>query len=307
MEVLDYMLNGRYALTFSIEDRGIEEGNLYEGYDTLIGRFVWLKFIKETEYMSDSLIPDYLDECTAIGDLEGDYLLKTYDAGKCVIGGIEYIYIVSEYKKGILLKEILRGGYLHIEGVVNIATQLVKALNILYINNLYHGNLSPSNILIDSDYNVRLLDVGLTKANNGVHIRDKVSRYFISPSQLNINYSDMYTDFYVLGVILFLSIFNKFPYELSEDGVELLANMDRGIEWHMLPTYHKVSNAQLLEIVKKLLSRADKYNSTEEILIDLSNVLYSNANISDVVEEDGKEEVKKEVLLIDSIETKLLY
>ena len=42
---LKIMLNNRYALTVSL-DKGIEENRLYEGYDTLLGKFVWLKFIK---------------------------------------------------------------------------------------------------------------------------------------------------------------------------------------------------------------------------------------------------------------------
>lgn len=268
---------------------------------------MWLRFIKVTKYMHSNIVADYLDECTLLNSIEGEYILKTYDSGIYVQNNTKYIYIVYEYKKGVLLQDILEGNYLHIEGLVSITTQILKSLNILHSNDIYFANLCPSNILLDSNYRIKILNVGLTKANKGVHIQDTLSKYYISPSQLNINYSDKETDFYLLGVMLFVAMFNKFPYDLNDNPIKLLASMDKGIEWHMLPSYHSKGNAKLLSIVKKLLNRTDKYNSIEEILIDLSSVLYSKANIGSTIEESEKVQEKGSVLLIENIETKLLY
>lgn len=285
---LKIMLNNRYALTVSL-DKGIEENRLYEGYDTLLGKFVWLKFIKPTKYMSKTFIADFIDERTVIDNLECPYLLKVLDIGEVVINDANYIYIVSDYSKGILLSDIIRGNYLHIEGIVSIATQLVKCLNMLHSIDRYHGSLNPTNILVDSDYNIKLLEYGTTQGNGGVNIRDSVGRYYLSPSQIVIDYSDYESDFYVLGTILYKAIFNKLPYEPSDDYTEMLKSIDKGVDWYSsVPNYLR-SNIKLLDIVKKLLSRGEKYKCADEILLDLSTILYENANIEEVEIEDTKD------------------
>ena len=296
------MLNNRYALTVSL-DGLIELNTLYEGYDTLVGQFVWVKFIKPTKYMSKTFISDFIDERTVIDNLECPYLLKVLDVGVVEIKGDKLLYIVSEYSKGILLSDIIKGKYIHIEGVVSIATQIVKCLSMLHSNNMYHGSLNPSNILVDSDYNIKLLECGTTKANGGVNIRDNVGKYYLSPSQININYTDYESDFYVLGAILFKAIFNKLPYEDSDDASEMLKSMDKGINWPMVTSHYLRSNSSLLEIVNRLLSRVEKYKSAEDILVDLSSVLYVNANI----EQDGNDLSEEcSLLSIGYFETKLL-
>lgn len=296
------MLNNRYALTVSLDD-SIDVNTLYEGYDTLKGQFVWVKFIKPTKYMSATFISDFIDERTMIDSLECPYLLKVLDIGEVEINGNRLLYIISEYSKGILLSDIIRGKYIHIEGIVSIATQIVKCLSVLHNNNMYHGSLNPSNILVDSDYNIKLLEYGTTKANGGVNIRDNVGRYYLSPSQININYVDYESDFYVLGAILFKAIFNKLPYEPNDDDYEMLKSIDKGVNWHMLTPYHLRSNSRLLEIVKRLLSRCDKYKCAEDILVDLSTVLYVNANLE---EEDVKSLQEYSLVTIDCAKTKLL-
>lgn len=39
---------------------------------------------------------------------------------------------------------------------------------------MYHGDLNPSNILVDKWYNVKILNFGVTKANHGVNIRSGI-------------------------------------------------------------------------------------------------------------------------------------
>lgn len=278
------MLDGRYALTVSL-NKLIELNVLYEGYDTLEGEFVWLKFISPTEHMRSGFISHYIDERTVVDNIDCPYLLKVRGVGRTVIGGVVLYYIVSEYSKGVLLADMIEGNYIHIEALVSIATQIVKCLALLHNNGMYHGSLNPSNIIVDKDYNVKLMEVGTTKANGAVHMRDSVGRYYLSPSQININHSDFESDYYVLGAILFKVIFNRLPYDTYNTEVKMLSSMDRGVQWHLLTPYHMEANSALVDIVRKLLNRTYKYGSTENILIDLSNVLYDNANLTECISE----------------------
>jgi serine/threonine protein kinase len=64
-------------------------------------------------------------------------------------------YILSQSEKKHRIKE---------EVVWNILTQLCAALRYLHdVKRIVHRDLAPSNILIDSDFNIKLADFGLAK------------------------------------------------------------------------------------------------------------------------------------------------
>lgn len=272
------MIDDRYALTINL-DEGVDLNVLYEGYDTLRGEYVWVKFIEPTKYMSNTFLSDFIDECTVINNIGCSSILNVVGVGNIVLNDINLIYIVSEYSEGLLLEDMIRGKLIHLEGIVAIATQIVKCLDRLHSNGLYHGSLHPSNIIVDKNYNIKLLEVGITKANSGINIRDNISKYYMSPYQINLDYTDFESDFYILGVVLFKSIFNKMPYTVSDDAMQMLKSIDKGVEWHTLTPFYMQNNGKLLSIVRRLLDRKDKYVSMTDVLIDLSEVLYDNANI----------------------------
>ena len=64
-------------------------------------------------------------------------------------------FIISHSEKKHKVKE---------EVIWNILTQLCGALKYLHdIKRIVHRDLAPSNILIDSDFNIKLADFGLAK------------------------------------------------------------------------------------------------------------------------------------------------
>ena len=108
------------------------------------------------------------------------------------------------------------------------------------------------------------------------------------PHQININYTDKESDFFTLGVILFDSIFKKMPFGIGKNEKDMLKLIDRGIDWNTVAINNE--NIALVNIVKKLIRRTEKYNSVEEVLIDLSKFMYVKADIEEnsinIIEED---------------------
>lgn len=70
------------------------------------------------------------------------------------------------------------------------------------------------------------------------------------------------------------------PFGESNNDEEMLKLIDKGIEFKNLKAIN--GNYKLIEIIKKLLNRKDKYNNTKEIIIDLSHVMYDKADIDDI-------------------------
>lgn len=251
----------------------------YSARDILENRKVLIKVIEHNPNISPDFISNLIDEATVINELNSPYIQKIIDVGiHCTEESVLY-YIVSEYSAGITLDKIISGNYIHIEALVSMATQILKALELVHNHNLYHGDLKPKNILVDEWYNILICNFGVTKANHGINLRMEGDISYLSPHQLNINYTDKETDFFDLGLILYEAIFKKLPYGVGRNEDEMLALIDRGINWREV--YAANGNQELINLIKKLLNRTNKYDNTQEILIDLSKILYEKADIED--------------------------
>ena len=87
-----------------------------------------------------------------------------------------------------------------------------------------------------------------------------------------------------MGIILFDAIFKKMPFGIGKDEAEMLKLIDKGIDWNTVGINNE--NIALVNIVKKLTRRTEKYNGINEILIDLSNFMYVKADIEEIDEFD---------------------
>lgn len=282
-------------------DGEIEINKIYKAIDAFDNSKVLIKIIEHNEHIYEGFISNLIDESTMAREINSPYILKILDVGVHCTELSTFYYIVSEYTSSIGLDSIIQGNYIHLEAIINMSTQILKGLETAYSYDLYHGDLKPSNILVDKNYNIKICDFGLTKANNGVNLRINNDISYLSPHQICINFTDKESDFYSLGLILFKAIFKKSPYREAKDEDEMLKLIDKGIKWNELKAIN--GNEQLINIVKKLLSRNNKYTSTQEIIINLSSVMYEKADITtslpmlkdleDEIYNDRKKESKK--------------
>jgi serine/threonine protein kinase len=280
---------GRYEI---LDEEELKSNVLYSAKDVENNKKVLIKLIEHNKNIRPEFISNLIDESTVIKGLKSPYIQPILDVGTYLYNDKKFYYIVSEYSAGITLDKIIDGNYIHIEALVNMATQIVKALDMAHSHNLYHGDLKPKNILVDKWYNVLICDFGVTQANGGVNLRLDKDISYLSPHQLNINYTDKETDFYDLGLILYEAIFKKLPYGVGQNEKEMLSLIDKGINWREV--YAANDNQELINLIKKLLSRVKKYENAQEILLDISKILYKKADIEEIEEEEGEIEEKDE-------------
>ena len=68
------------------------------------------------------------------------------------------------------------------------------------------------------------------------------------------------------------------PFGIGKDEQSMLKLIDKGIDWNSVAINNE--NIALVNIVKKLIRRTEKYSSVNEILIDLSKFMYVKADIA---------------------------
>lgn len=102
---------------------------------------------------------------------------------------------------------------------------ITRGLNFLHTKeNIIHGNLTSSNILLDEQYNPKIADVGLsrlmTSAGNTNVIATAGTLGYRAPELSKLKNASIKTDIYSLGVIMLELLTGKSPSEAS-DGLDL--------------------------------------------------------------------------------------
>jgi hypothetical protein len=212
--------------------------------------------------------------------LQHPNVVQIFDYGK-----IENAYFIAmEYISGKNLKEILtamnRG--LPIEHTVFIISKICKGL--YYSHNrrdddtgeplkIIHRDISPQNMLISYEGEVKISDFGISKARSepsltmaGV-IKGKLA--YLSPEQSLGESVDERTDIYALGLVIYEAISGKKVYAFDTD-VEAIRAIPT-LEIEPLMNVIREVPAELNDIVMKCLAKnkEDRYKNAAALYDDL--------------------------------------
>ena len=203
-------------------------------------------------------------------------------------GNIENAYFIAmEYIHGKNLKEILTayGKGLPIEHSVFIISKICKGLDYSHSRRdddtgqpleIIHRDISPQNMLISYEGEVKISDFGISKAISepsltmaGV-IKGKLA--YLSPEQSLGEPIDQRTDIYALGLVLYETISGKKVYAFDTDVEAIRAIPTLQIE----PLMHAREGipAELNDIVMKCLAKKkeERYQSASALYDDLAKL-----------------------------------
>ena len=176
----------------------------------------------------------------------------------------------------------------HSERRVVLFNKICDAMTHAHQRGVIHRDLKPSNILVDDRGEPHVLDFGLAKAatswtrntENGSmptmtgHLKGTVE--YMSPEQAigRSDLTDVRTDVYSLGVVLYLLLTEEFPYDVSGSIAETLDNIqnaDPVRPRHIVSRFDSDVEAILLKSLAK--DRAERYQSAAELYQDLKRWL----------------------------------
>lgn len=134
-------------------------------------------------------------------------------------------YIVMEYLDGRNLRQVLeeQNVPLPIDYCITVATQVGAALKAIHKENILHRDISPDNIMICSDGNVKLFDFGAARFSANVENRVTVvvKPGYAPPEQYDkVNRQDPRTDIYALGATLYHAMTGVMPEESTNRKIE---------------------------------------------------------------------------------------
>ena len=129
-------------------------------------------------------------------------------------------YLVMDYVPGSSLRDTLAfEGKIPSERAVGIVAQVASALDAAQAFKVVHRDIKPENILIEPDGRVKLVDLGIAKAQNlGDSLKTNTDSVFGTPSYISPEQAqcsadvDVRADIYSLGVVLFEMLTGQCPY-----------------------------------------------------------------------------------------------
>jgi eukaryotic-like serine/threonine-protein kinase len=219
-----HVIDGKYRLVRLIGTGGM--GSVYEGENLLIRRRVAIKILHAASTGNVEAIRRFEREAQAAGEIGNDHILEVLDLGSLASGDR---YMVMEYLDGeTLAARIERHGRLTPGQIAPIARQFLTALASAHAAGIIHRDLKPENIFIlrakagRVDF-VKLIDFGISKFSRpfgeGEHRMTRADAVlgtpcYMSPEQARgARETDVRSDIYSCGVILYESVTGRLPFE----------------------------------------------------------------------------------------------
>ncbi|MGK5056826.1 protein kinase domain-containing protein [Janthinobacterium sp. LB2P49] len=197
----DDTMSGHYEVRRLLGEGGF--GHVFEAWDAKLCRSVALKRLKP---QADVLHPEKLiNEARLAASLKHAAFVRIF----AIEGQGTSQSIVMELVEGQTLGQFMHSGKADLQAALDIAYQIADAMDEAHAMDLVHGDLKPSNLMLEANGKVRILDFGLAR-----HIDPQATQTttlcdlqgtiaYMAPERLMGRLPDTRGDVYALGAMLY--------------------------------------------------------------------------------------------------------
>lgn len=203
-------LPGHYQLRTRLGEGGF--GEVFEAWDGKLCRSVAIKCIKAgIGSVSGATL---LHEARLAASLRHAAFVKVH----AIEDDTTTQYIVMEMVPGQTLKEVLASSMVDVSTALGWIIQIAEAMRDAHASKLVHGDLKPSNLMLEPDGRIRILDFGLALREDPLRTTslDQVQPYgtiaYMAPERLLGGRPSAQADIYALGVLFYEMVFGARPF-----------------------------------------------------------------------------------------------
>ncbi|MES2318306.1 MAG: protein kinase [Pseudomonadota bacterium] len=201
---------GHYKLVRKLGEGGF--GEVYQAWDARLERHVAIKRLKSQALSSH---PGHLlDEARMAASLRHPAFVRIFS----IDGDGGQHSIVMEYVEGSTLRQLAQGQPMPEAHVLDIVRQVASAMEEAHASKLIHGDLKPSNLMLDATGAVRILDFGLASridpdATQSVAFdQTEGTVAYLAPELLLGARQNPQSDIYALGVVTYELLTGARPF-----------------------------------------------------------------------------------------------
>lgn len=250
---------------------------------------VAIKTILPTFALKDSFVASFIGEARLVANLVHQNIVQIHHLGRHGDG----YYIAMEYIDGTNLTDFMaKHRALKLRVPIDIATFIVSRISrgLEYAHSkkgeagaplkLVHRDVSPNNIMITTEGEVKLTDFGVAKAAQFMEDDDKYivgSVEYMSPEQADCGEVDSRSDLFSLGLVFYEILTGVRVFRCHNNDIDAaLERVKRAIVPDPLQ-YREDLPPEAIKILNRCLvkDRAQRYQSASDLCYDLEHSMYS--------------------------------
>ena len=279
---------GSYLILDTLGAGGM--GEVYLAKDSRLDRTVALKVLSHDLASDKRRMQRFSQEARVASSLNQPNILTIFEFGEA--DGLTFL--ATEYIDGETLRDHLRGKRLKLPEILDIAIQVLAALDAAHEARIVHRDIKPENVMIRRrDGVVKVLDFGLAKLTEKGHstlagegsdedmptavktvpgtLMGTVN--YMSPEQAQAKKVDERTDLWSTGVMIYEMVAGTMPFKGPTTSHTIVQILEKDPAPLTQSTQGNVPE-ELSRIVSKALAKntGERYQTAKDMLIDLRSL-----------------------------------
>ena len=255
-------------------------GEVYLAKDSRLERTVALKVLSPDISEDKRRMRRFRQEAKVASSLNQPNILTIFEFGE--VEGLTFL--ATEFIDGETLRTYLHRDRFKLAETLDIAIQVLTALEAAHEARIVHRDIKPENVMIrHRDRLVKVLDFGLAKVTeSGSHIDTEAATEFkttpgvlmgtinyMSPEQARAMKVDERTDIWSVGVMLYEMVTGVMPFGGPTSSHTLVQIIEQEP-----PPLVKDAPVELQRIVRRAMAKSpdERYQSAKDMAVDLKNL-----------------------------------
>lgn len=272
---------GDYKLLKKLGQGGM--GSVYKAQHVETGDIVALKVLSKELAAKGNFVQRFLREARAMEKLDHPNVLRSLGTGNAK----GFHFLAMELVDGGSVEGWLKKlGRFSVGDALHILLKTCEAMQHAHDKSIIHRDIKPDNILLTKDGVIKVADLGLAKDTDEDVSLTKTGAgagtpIYMAPEQArDVKHVDVRVDIYALGVMLYVFLTGKPPFE-GNTLVELITAKEKG-KFEPMRRHNDEVPSKLDLIVDKMIAKDPKfrYASCQEVIDEITPLGLENETLS---------------------------
>jgi serine/threonine protein kinase len=193
---------------------------IYKGIHLGLNMPVAIKMMRHDLAMDPDFLGTFRNEAKTIAGLNHENIIKVYDIEE----RFQTVFLIMEYLEGETLNKMLKRLKIIAPGLaVHYLIQICSGLQYAHNCGIIHRDINSSNILIQRDDQLKILDFGLACPIGTHDFSSFGTLAYMAPEQIRGDPMDQRTDIFALGITAYEMLVGQRPF--PEEDAQALEEM----------------------------------------------------------------------------------